>query len=163
MLFFSFGCNKIIEDDELSLQRRNYTGNELRTDGYYYYYHNDGVNPERIVVFFLNRNGIIKTCGSPASIQDFESRTNPCPSNSFKIGWGVFIVEKDIIKYEMWRGARALEPCPVIMHEGKILNDTSFHITSSYRSNGSERYTENNIYHFRQFSPKPDSTNSFIK
>jgi hypothetical protein len=39
-------------------------------------------------------------------------------------------------------------------------------ITETYRmKNGTktEISTENNIFNFRKFSPKPDSTNSFIK
>ena len=52
---------------------------------------------------------------------------------------------------------------PAYVREGKILNDTTFHITTSYRSNGSERHEKDEVYHFRQFYPKPDSTNNFIK
>ena len=31
------GCSKWLEDEELTLPKTPYTGNELRTDGYYYY------------------------------------------------------------------------------------------------------------------------------
>ena len=30
-------CKKLFEDEELSMERVDYTGTELRTDGYYYY------------------------------------------------------------------------------------------------------------------------------
>ena len=145
------GCRKPYE--ELFLQRMDYTGNELRTDGYYYYQ-----NENRIVVYFLFRNGIFRSCGSPPSIKDFENRDNPCSGNTSKIGWGVFIVEKDIIKYEVWNGSPGFETLPTIISEGKILNDTTFHITLSYHQDGSDRRERNDIYHFRQFISKPDST-----
>jgi hypothetical protein len=49
---------------------------------------------------------------------------------------------------------------------GVILNDTTFQLTESYRLKKGEK-TEyqilDEIYHFRQYSPKPDSTNDFIK
>jgi hypothetical protein len=151
-----WGCKKPYE--ELSLQRIDYTGNELRIDGYYYYFYED-----RIVVCFIYCNGIIKLCGSPPSIQDFENRDNPCSGSSSKIGWGVFIVEKDNIKYEVWRGSPGFETLPTEISEGRILNDTTFHITLSYRQDGSERHERNDLYHFRHFYPKPDSTNSFIQ
>jgi hypothetical protein len=150
------GCTKPYET--LSLKRTDYTGNELRIDGYYYYHYED-----RIVACFLYCNGIIKLCGSSSSIQDFENRNTPCSGSSSKIGWGVFIVEKDIIKYEVWRGSPGFEILPTEISEGKILNDTTFHITVSYRSNTTEKRERDDIYHFRQFYPKPDSTNNFIK
>jgi len=156
LLLCIWGCKK--PHEELSLPRIDYTGNELRIDGYYYYHYED-----RIVTCFIYRNGIIKLCGSSPSIQDFENRDNLCSGSSSKIGWGVFIVEKDIIKYEVWRGSPGFETLPTEISEGKILNDTTFHITQSYRQDGSKRRERNDIYHFRQFYPKPDSTNNFIK
>jgi hypothetical protein len=48
---------------------------------------------------------------------------------------------------------------------GQILNDTTFVIAESYRMNEGKK-TEvkerNETYHFKQFNPKPDSTNRFI-
>jgi len=47
------------------------------------------------------------------------------------------------------------------VREGIILNDTTFQITKyTSGSNVSER---NEVYHFREFHPKPDSTNKYIK
>lgn len=49
---------------------------------------------------------------------------------------------------------------------GKILNDTTFHITESYRmvdgvkTNIKQR---DEMYYFREFDLKPDSLNNFIK
>jgi len=50
--------------------------------------------------------------------------------------------------------------------EGSILNDTTFVITSSYRmvdGKKTEVTSRNETCHFRQFSPNPDSTNTFIE
>jgi hypothetical protein len=167
IFIFGFGCCKV-KDEELSMQRRNYTGNELRTDGYYYRYQwHNFFNKEQIVVDCLYRNGIIRACGGGYdSFQDFENNIdviNAATSNPNKNFWGVFIVENDIIKYEMWHGARFLEPYITYIYAGKILNDTTFHITESYRPNSSEKNTLDYTYHFKQFYPKPDSTNIFIK
>ena len=43
---------------------------------------------------------------------------------------------------------------------GTILNYTTFHI---YKDVFKEEKALDNTFHFKQFSPKPDSTNSFIK
>jgi len=48
---------------------------------------------------------------------------------------------------------------------GKILNDTTFVLTSVERSGKpwtKEEELYRKKYHFRKFSPKPDSTNRFI-
>ena len=161
----SFGCSKP-KDDELSMQRRDYTGYELRIDGYYYYYQwHNVLNKEHIVVYFLYRNGVIKACGSSDSFQEFENNIdayNQPTSKSNKNGLGVFIVENDIIKYETWHGARFREPYITYIYEGKILNDTTFRVTESYRPSGSERNVLDRVLHFKKISPKPDSTNRFI-
>jgi len=159
-LIIVLGCNKF-EDEKISLLRKEYTGNELRIDGYYYY--NNPYDAERIVVFVLYNNGIIRACGSLSSFQDFENLINAYnKGSSTKNQWGVFIVEDNFIKYEKWYGARFLEPYITYIYEGKILNDTTFHIKERYRPNGKERSTEDLLFHFKQFSPKPDSTNKFI-
>jgi len=167
-LIFLIGCSAFEDDEKLSMQRVDYTGNELRTDGYYYYYQwHNYLNKEQIVVISLYRNGIIRACGGGYdSFQDFESRIdiiNTASSNPNKSPWGIFVIEGNVIKYEKWYGARALEPYRTRIFAGKILNDTTFHITESYRPNGRERNSEDLTFHFRQFSPKPDSTNNFIK
>ena len=172
ILFFTIicgvGCSIFENDENLSMQRRDYIGNELRTDGYYYYYQwHNYLNKEQIVVVSLYRNGIIRACGGGYdSFQDFESRIaiiNTATSNPNKSPWGIFIVEGNVIKYEKWYGARALEPYRTRIYAGKILNDTTFQITEAYRPNNSERQVYDWIFHFKQFSPKPDSTTVYIK
>ena len=53
---------------------------------------------------------------------------------------------------------------PMYMKIGKIINDTTFQLVrefASYHKKDSRVIDE--TYHFKQFSPKPDSTNVFIK
>ena len=52
---------------------------------------------------------------------------------------------------------------PVYLDKGEIQNDSTFLITKSIRSKTGEEKELNEIYHFKQFSPKPDSTNVFVK
>jgi len=52
------------------------------------------------------------------------------------------------------------------VREGDIINDTTFVISVSYRmkkGKKTEVKARNETYHFKQFSPQPDSTNNFIK
>jgi len=170
LLFLSyFSCQKLITYKEFVLAKTPYTGNELRIDGYYYRYYECSKGSNCIDVRCFYRNGILLDMGGAAlSLKEtdeyirsrfIEGSTHP---NYEYSKWGLFIVDGQIIKFEQYYATDDITKWTYI-REGKILNDTTFHITVSYRSNGSERRDIDEFYHFRQFSPKPDSTNNFIK
>jgi hypothetical protein len=81
-----------------------------------------------------------------------------------KYNYGRFLIENDNIKFERWYPGSP--PLPAYIRSGTILNDTTFVITEIYRmKNGNKTEVEtgrNEIYHFKQFSPKPDSTNRYV-
>lgn len=80
----------------------------------------------------------------------------------FKDYWGIFNIKNDSIVFERWYPSSG-GPFPAYLRSGKILNDTTFVITKSFRSKiGNEEQQLNETYHFRKFSPKPDSTNIFV-
>ena len=157
-------CDKLFSEDKLTLQRVDYYGNELRIDGYFY---NTVQNYEEefLNIHFLYSNGIVRYGGGGfSSFEDVEDAiiNSRIVDGRSRTDWGVFQVSSNVIKFERWyppSGGGA----PAYVREGTIINDKSFHITLSYRSNGTERREKDEVYHFRQFSPKPDSTNVFIK
>ncbi|MDR2914049.1 MAG: hypothetical protein LBV74_04340 [Tannerella sp.] len=156
-------------DDKLSLAKIAYNGNELRIDGYYcnYYYVDGKSDPRGITPFFLYKNGVIfGYVGSRVDrIDELEEsfRNGEYVKTAEKYQWGVFQIEGSKIKYEKW--ATSEGPYRAFTYEGTILNDTTFVINKSYRAKDagkkdpSEHHWE---FHFKQFSPKPDSTNRFI-
>ncbi len=78
--------------------------------------------------------------------------------------WGIFNNNEDKITFELWYLSEA--PYKPYISEGKIINDTTFLITKRYRMvDGVQTNIKelNDEYHFRQFYPKPDSTNNFVK
>jgi hypothetical protein len=158
MLFNLLNCGKD-RDDKLNLIQQDFNGNQLRLDGFYYKEFentNGGISFDR---FTLYQNGIIRYLGSVDSLNH-----NQFFSNNFKGDWGLFEIENDNIKFERWASGGG--PFNAYMSEGKILNDSTFHITKRYRLKNevkTEIRTRNDIYHFKQFSPKPDSTNNFIR
>ena len=162
-------CEAFKDDNSLSLPLTPYTGNQLRIDGYYYRVA-DGSDFNEGTIFhcyFFYKNGIaINLGGGVNSLEEMdeymvENGVNNQNYKNIKFCWGVFLVEDNIIKFDRWYpGAK---PYRAYVREGVILNDTTFHITKSYRSNGNEQKEKDEIYHFREFSPKPDSTNVFIK
>jgi hypothetical protein len=173
LTFFSMSilftqCGLFIDDDSLSLPLTPYTGNQLRIDGYYYQIA-DGSNYKDGTIFdcyFFYKNGIVITLGGGAnSLEEMDEYVERCILLKYfynsKYCWGVFVIDGNIIKIDRWTpGAK---PYKAYVREGIILNDTTFHITKSFRSNGKEQNVKNEIYHFREFSPKPDSTNVYIK
>ncbi|MCH8546843.1 MAG: hypothetical protein LAT54_08920 [Cryomorphaceae bacterium] len=161
-------CKKDQQDEELHLQQTPYIGDELRIDGFYYSSYNEGKSTR---VFFLYSNGIILGGSSYKGddweqklISDIVSGMYYETSLKYKSAWGLFEIKDSTIIFEKWYTASP-GPRVTIAQEGRILCDTTFHINRSFRfGNGQlERIRErDDLYHFRQFSPKPDSINPFI-
>lgn len=164
VVFSSNSCDKdILADDELSLDRIPNTGNQLRIDGYYYLMDDYGVN----ATYFFYQNGIIIHRGGwiNSSLEELEMNFQTIDweeINNNKLKWGVFQVYGDEISFERWYPSSG-GPLPAYIRSGEIQNDTTFIITKSIRSKTGEEKELHETYHFRQFSPKPDSTNNFIK
>lgn len=149
---------------KLSLNKESYTGNKMRTDGYYYM--NFG-NPGKVDIHFFYGNGIAIYCENPFA-KEFESHEEKFWDGSYynlirdkKYYWGVFIVEDSVVKYELWNPSNP--PYRAYLHTGKIVNDTTLQIPYSVRLNGEDGNAVDWTLHFKQFIPKPDSTNSFIE
>jgi len=163
-------CNidDIFKDDELSIAREPYIGNQLRIDGYYYQ-ENDG---KFYTMHCFYRNGIVLYLGGGFSLSQIIELENRIQDGSFyndakklKTYWGVFKIENSNIKFERWYPSSG-GGLPTYVREGNILNDTTFVITESYRmkkGKKTEAETRNESYYFKAFSPKPDSTNTFIE
>lgn len=157
-------CKRIFEDEELSMKRTDYTGDELRTDGYYYW---KSLNPEENQQYnaemkILYRNGVFIT-STRFGFTIMEKKENDFKNGEFysfvkeyKTQWGVYKISNNTICFEGWEynspGGKI-----TYTEKGEILNDTTFRI---YDGKDKEHDW---IYHFKQFSPKPDSTNNFIK
>jgi len=153
------------KDDILSIQRVPYTGKELRIDGYYYKTWEDYIYP-----MFFYQNGIILNGGGFPKNElvdreiEYKNGVFYIHVKEIKYSWGVFKIEGNKIFFERWYPSEP--PYKAFVNAGDILNDTTFNITESYRMQNGEKskvQTENTIYHFKQLTPKPDSTNSFIK
>ena len=155
-------CGELFPDEQLTMQRKDYDGNELRIDGYYYsYFEKTGVT----VIYFLFRNGLIRHAGGYSRyIEDNrEQEMVSYYGKSSKTDWGVFVINENKIQFERWLEAPSGVRAVINRRSGYIENDTTFRITESYNSGTGETTQINEVWHFKQFSPKPDSTNVFIK
>ena len=165
MILSSNSCDKeIISDDELTLDKTLYICNQLRIDGYYYTQFRDIYR-----IYFFYRDGTLFSGGDiyEDKLNEYEQKYkdgrfwNAKKDN--KLYWGLYNVNSAYdIMIEKWYPSSG-GGMPVYIHSGTILNDTTFHITKSVRPATSEKKSLDELYHFKAFSPKPDSTNNFIK
>jgi hypothetical protein len=161
VLVSMLGCSTSPSFVELALSKKAYNGNELKIDGGYYYAP-DGANYH---VYFLFRNGILLLVGSmPAN--DFASLdskilaiTSEGSYSKTRIGWGVFNIALKQLSMEEWTTREP--PIPTLKYDATILNDSTFNIYKGTPSGGKSSDL-NLTFHFRSFTPKPDSTNNFI-
>jgi hypothetical protein len=170
LLLIATLCSKCAinaNDDELSIQRKEYNGNSLRMDGYYYHqYQSDSEIYYDQYLFY--KNGIILYVGTSISDEmaniENEMKNGELYSlvKNTKYYWGVYqIIGDTTIQFERWYPSE--KPYWAYVRSGKILNDTTFHITESWRSDGTEKSNMDEVYHFKALSPKPDSVNEFVK
>ena len=168
MILLLASCGTILKDDKLTLERMSYTGNKLRLDGYYYNINNH-TNTISSSYFFYN-NGIVLYGGGWPYEDMFEGLESNFISESWnesikgkKQKWDIFQIEGYKISFERYYPSSG-DGLPAGIRSGEILNDSTFIINKFYRpKTGEERELSIEVYHFRQFSPKPDSTNIFIK
>ncbi len=156
-------CEKELHtDDVLTIEKSPFTGNQLRTDGYYYTRFDNIYS-----VYFFYSDGIVLSGGFVYE-DELEEYEMGYKDGSFvasirnnKLYWGGFAIDLERILIEKWYPSSG-GGMPVFRQEGEIQNDTTFIITKSVRPKTGEEKELNEVYHFKAFSPKPDSTNSFV-
>ena len=161
---FSFAFSTLsgcYSEPEYIMKRVPYEGNELRIDGYYYHQRNDF--GEKTDIYFLFRNGVIYYEPYSYSTNDlneveqmiirhYEHELFKHPN-----GWGIFEINGNRLEYETY-----FSLCGLTRYIGRIENDTTMHLLQSIEDL-SGISSEDKIFHFKKFSPKPDSIKSFIK
>ena len=169
LTFILTNCRKdkgLFENDNLTLLRSNYLGTQLRVDGYYY----TEANGDVFSSSFFYRNGVLLySGGAKDSIEAMDSyiKKEFVDEQGFKESsffWGILLIENTSVKFELFYPSSG-GPINAYVSQGVILSDTTFLIQGSYRNQDgkvTDFREENRMFYFRQFSPKPDSTNSFV-
>ncbi len=168
LLFVCTSCSKLFprKDDFLTIPQTPYTGDEIRTDGFYYQTWDDGMKYAEIT--FLYNNGVVYQGHGSGDLNKLIEYANKTllyhDTEKDKKGfWGLFTVDNNRIVYERWQGSQ--KGYLVYREEGDIINDTTFVMTEVSRMNQGEKTETKAIertYCFKEFSPKPDSTNNVI-
>ena len=165
--FLLIGCGKpLFGPDKLSLERKDYFGDELKISGYYYRKYSTD-NTYRYVIYFFYNNGVLFHAGTifeenlSKKEEEFKNGVFYNNTKNTRFRWGIYTISENKIKFERWYPGEAQK---AFVSEGTILNDTTFHITKSYRNQNGEKTEirpKDEVYHFKKFSTKPDSTNKY--
>lgn len=152
--FFPSCCDRDGRDD-FSFERRDYDGNNLRLDGYYFSKDKDVLS--RYYVFFLFQNGIFYdgVYRRASSLFDLDSVIQSSYKQVTEVPywWGIYYVESESIFIERWQSTSGCESYPVYGIAGEIINDSTIYFSES----------NYDTMRFRQFSPKPDSSTNYIE
>lgn len=168
-VIIQFSCVRMLPDEELTMTRIPYTGKEFRIDGYYVGTTNySGKYQKNYTHFmFFYSNGVVFSSYSydinekipdiNEIIADMERYRNS------KDLWEVFQLENNVIHTQGWTNSGSMccdRLYSLINSYFKIINDSTILFE---KSTGYIIGNYNEYYHFKPFSPKPDSTNVFIK
>ena len=170
-MLFLYSCKNIFIDDKFSIKCVPYTGSELRIDGYYYkkWLWEEG-NKRFIDYFIFYSNGVSATGHMEAeNLCDVENRLANWSDNKWLKDniyiWGPFSIHDDKLIMQFYEPSDYLSK-RVLELSGTILNDSAFYLEKiTLACTGKEitgRFFATGEYCFKQYSPKPDSTNNFI-
>lgn len=170
VLLFS-GCYSFYTHPEVRTTNNN--TNALRLDGYYYTIE-ERPEAKYVTIMVLYQNGSIygfysnrfdlgETCSLKVvddSMLDYSRHVGLSSQSS----WAGYLIENNLITIKrIWgRFGETL-----YTYKGLIINDTTFiinqkNVEGSAQSSENGTKEEKNTYHFRSYSPKPDSTNKYI-
>ena len=154
--------NNCDKKEKFTLSRQDIAGTQMKLNGYYY-------SLETMPMFFY-RNGVLH-CGSVSNsgnnIIEIENQIltgeyyNKIKNRINE--WSLFSINGTEVKYEYFLRKGELNCWYPVIATGEILNDSTLLFTSIVNSDGTEPKTIHNVWHFKAFSPKPDSTNSFLQ
>lgn len=152
---------------KLMLPQEHNHSDILRLDGYYVT-ENIFDGEKYYLFYFLYRNGILyggtnvlKEKLNVDKEREILSELRIRSEKSITM-WGVYVIYKDKgIELERWDPGPPFPP-KTIVYQGHILNDKTFVITK-YKHYFGNIVQVQDTFRFREFSPKPDSINRFIK
>jgi hypothetical protein len=164
---FIVSCDEWMADDEqLSFTRTPYDGSELKIQGYYYLDYFGGGDSLRIIDYFYSNGtylsgSVIYKDNIQFNEIEYQNGTYYQKIKNDKMVWGLFKIAGNEIQIEKLAPTSG-GSLKAYIYYGTIRNDSTFQIHTLKHSYGSELLGMDRVYHYKAFSPKPDSINSFI-
>ena len=140
----------------------------LLLSGYYDFVYKRVNDSLQHKIIFLYANGVILFASSDHSQlneteNDFKNGKYYAAIKNEKNSWGPFKINEGTLEFQRWFPA---ENAPVHFYTCKILNNQSFEVyQTGYMVRGKKKQKQNisEVYTFKAFGPKPDSTNKYVK
>ncbi len=160
--------NNCEKSSEFELKKEPYVGDNLQIDGYYFKkYFNENTNHEAISVYFMYRDGVLLYGGDNnfegfEELEDFYNQGYYNLVMDIQYYWGTFSIEENNLNMKHWESGQGGN-LPVIDLKCTILDDITFVIEEGSVSNSSGNIIFRDTFHFKQFTPKPDSLNQFVQ
>ena len=159
ILLYACDCS----DEEFSITRKPYLGNEIKTNGYFYSYDSTS---ERTSIRFFYRNGIVLFGGAYSS-SDLNSIEKELLEHieiirHDKTFWYPFEVKDNTLIIETYYD----NPPSCRLLTQRLFHDIQNDTTIVWKKTDHPGYKDkvhNEVWHFKQFSSKPDSMNVYIK
>jgi uncharacterized Rmd1/YagE family protein len=153
ILYTQHSCVRTLPDEKLTLHRIPYNGKEIRIDGYYI--GDWGPQNKYYSYIFFYSNGIMLKLGFTEIVES--NQIDDLVKNASKNSWKVFQVLNNTINVQGWI------PTDDTFVNQYILENSYFRITNDTTLIYINSFEYELKCHFKKFSPKPDSTNVFIK
>jgi len=168
-MLYLCSCEKILKNEEFSIKCVPYLGSELRIDGYYYLKRLGSDGNKRFISYFIFYSDGVSSTGNieTENLSDVESYFATWSydkwirSNLYV--WGPFSIQGDKLRMQYY------EPSDYLIKRIEevsctILNDSTFYLEKIYLVHAEKegRSFTTGEYRFKQYSPKPDSTNNFL-
>lgn len=162
------------KDQQLILENQNFQHEKspIRIDGFYSltglvdFGRGKGYEKTYDIHFLYENRIIFGGATYPAdSIDKFTKEAIVAFSKTekdYKSQWGIYRIDDLRIEFEKWEPSSG-GPMKTVIRRGCILNDTTFVITEKLNNYDGKTYHVRDTFRFREFFPKPDSTNRFIK
>jgi len=144
-------CAIMLNEDEFTNERSEYTGNAFRFDGCYI---NSTNFKNQCGYNFFFRNGVLLNFGDSCGI-DSVNEFEDVKFTHWRGPWRIFHIDGDKIVIKYWTNYAELFKLDTEVVTYKIVNDTTL---SHLDRDGKTVYCN-----FKKFTTKPDSINPFIK
>ena len=157
----------IIRDKSFFENRLNKSQINLKTNGCYYHYYENGKLFNPIFIYDDGSTALTNVrLRSSFYLEKYIKEWNGKEPKAFGLFWGEFTVVKDSIIFRVFRrmdfSYRIYAP---VEYRGKVLSDTSFqlteYITTPFKSKKRRKNTTelSDVYYFQKGGYKPDSMN----
>lgn len=168
LLVFVFICCFACKKNKFSISPQSQNGHALRLSGYYYSKLSSGSNDSLIKILFFYANGVVLYATSndsqlSADEADFKSGAYYQMIKNTRNYWGPYKIDGSSLYFERWNPQ---EFYPIHAFKANIINNQQFELVETYnvvRKKQKLKSALNDIYRFKSFAPKPDSSNAYVK